>query len=50
MVIDMTMNNELCEKLANAAYEKSQELGIEISFAICDLTDFLECKEDLMMH
>lgn len=36
MVIDMTMNNELCEKLANAAYEKSQELGIDISFAICD--------------
>lgn len=32
----MTLTDELCTKLALAAKEKSQELGIDISFAICD--------------
>ena len=32
----MILTNELCDKLCNAALEKSKEVGIDISFAIYD--------------
>ena len=32
----MILTNELCDKLCNAALEKSKEIGIDISFAIYD--------------
>ena len=32
----MILTHELCDKLCAAALEKSKELGIDISFAICD--------------
>ena len=32
----MILTDELCDKLCAAAREKSQELGIDISFSICD--------------
>ena len=32
----MILTNEICDKLCAAALEKSQEMGIDISFAICD--------------
>ena len=32
----MILTDELCDKLCAAALEKSKELGIDISFAICD--------------
>ena len=32
----MELTDEICDKLTEAAHKKSQELGIEISFAICD--------------
>ena len=32
----MILTNELCDKLCEAALEKSQELGIDISFAVYD--------------
>ena len=38
----MVLTDELCEKLAFAAREKSQELGIDISFAICDENGLLK--------
>ena len=38
----MILTDELCEKLAAAAKEKSQELGIDISFAICDANGLLK--------
>lgn len=38
----MILTDELCNKLALAAREKSQELGIDISFAICDENGLLK--------
>lgn len=32
----MILTDELCDKLCAAAKEKSQETGIDISFAVCD--------------
>ena len=32
----MVLSDELCDKLCTAAREKSRELGIDISFSICD--------------
>jgi putative glcG protein len=32
----MILTNELCDRLCTAAQEKSKEIGIDISFAICD--------------
>lgn len=32
----MVLTNEMCDKLCTVALEKSEELGIDISFAICD--------------
>lgn len=32
----MILTDELCDRLCAAAHEKSKELGIDISFAICD--------------
>lgn len=32
----MILTNELCDKLCNAALEKSKEVGIDISFAVYD--------------
>ena len=32
----MILTNELCDKLCNAALEKSKEVGVDISFAIYD--------------
>lgn len=32
----MVLTDELCDKLCVAAQEKSKELGIDISFAVCD--------------
>lgn len=32
----MILTDELCDKLCAAAKEKSQEVGIDISFAVCD--------------
>lgn len=32
----MILTDELCDKLCAAAHEKSKEIGIDISFAICD--------------
>lgn len=32
----MILTDKLCNKLCSAAYEKSKELGIDISFAVCD--------------
>lgn len=32
----MVLTNELCDKLCNAALEKSKEVGVDISFAIYD--------------
>ena len=32
----MILTDELCDKLCSAAQEKSKELGIDISFAVCD--------------
>lgn len=32
----MVLKDELCDRLCAAAREKSQELGFDISFAICD--------------
>lgn len=32
----MILTDELCDKLCQAAKEKSQEVGIDISFAVCD--------------
>ena len=32
----MILTDELCDKLCSAAREKSKEIGIDISFAICD--------------
>lgn len=32
----MILTDELCDKLCAAAHEKSKELGIDISFAVCD--------------
>lgn len=32
----MILTNELCDKLCNAALEKSKEIGIDISFSIYD--------------
>jgi len=33
---DMVLTDELCDRLCTVAHEKSQELGVDISFAICD--------------
>ena len=38
----MVLTDELCNKLAVLAKEKSQELGIDISFAICDENGLLK--------
>lgn len=38
----MILTDELCNKLAAAARKKSQELGIDISFAICDESGLLK--------
>lgn len=38
----MILTDELCNKLAAAAKEKAQELGIDISFAICDENGLLK--------
>lgn len=32
----MILTDELCDKLCAAAQEKSKEMGVDISFAICD--------------
>lgn len=32
----MVLTDELCDKLCVAAREKSKEIGIDISFAVCD--------------
>lgn len=32
----MILTDELCDQLCKAAREKSRELGVDISFAICD--------------
>ncbi|WP_195608548.1 GlcG/HbpS family heme-binding protein [Intestinimonas butyriciproducens] len=32
----MVLTNELCDKLCSAALKKSKEVGIDISFAVCD--------------
>lgn len=32
----MVLTNELCDRLCAAALEKSKEVGVDISFAICD--------------
>lgn len=32
----MILTDELCDRLCAAAKEKSRELGIDISFAVCD--------------
>ena len=32
----MILTDELCDKLCSAAHEKSKQVGIDISFAICD--------------
>lgn len=32
----MILTDELCDKLCVAAREKSREVGIDISFAVCD--------------
>lgn len=32
----MLLSDELCDKLCAAAREKSRELGLDISFALCD--------------
>ena len=32
----MILTDELCDKLCAAAREKSREVGIDISFAVCD--------------
>ena len=32
----MILTDELCDKLCAAAREKSKEIGIDISFAVCD--------------
>lgn len=32
----MILSDELCDKLCVAAREKSRELGLDISFAVCD--------------
>lgn len=37
----MILTNELCDRLSSAALEKSKELGIDISFAICDESGLL---------
>lgn len=38
----MILTDELCEKLAAAANKKSKELGIDVSFAICDENGLLK--------
>lgn len=37
----MVLTDELCNKLCAAAKEKSGEIGIDISFAICDESGLL---------
>ena len=32
----MILTDELCDRLCAAAHEKSREIGIDISFAVCD--------------
>lgn len=32
----MFLTDEICDKLCAIAYEKSKEIGVDISFAICD--------------
>lgn len=32
----MILTDEICDKLCAAAHEKSKELGVDISFAVCD--------------
>lgn len=32
----MILTDELCDRLCAAAHEKSKELGVDISFAVCD--------------
>lgn len=32
----MILTDELCDKLCTAALEKSRELGVDVSFAVCD--------------
>lgn len=32
----MILTDELCDKLCAAAHEKSNEMGVDISFAVCD--------------
>ena len=32
----MILTDELCDRLFAAAHEKSKELGVDISFAVCD--------------
>lgn len=32
----MVLTDEICDKLCVAAHERSKELGIDISFAVCD--------------
>lgn len=32
----MVLTDELCDRLCAAAWEKSKEIGIDISFAVCD--------------
>ncbi|MBQ8824126.1 MAG: heme-binding protein [Ruminococcus sp.] len=38
----MILTDELCDKLCTAAHEKSKQLGIDISFAICDENGLLK--------
>jgi len=36
--INMILTDELCDTLCTAAREKSKQMGIDISFAVCDET------------
>lgn len=38
----MILTDELCDKLCKAAQTKSSELGIDISFAVCDKNGLLK--------
>lgn len=38
----MVLTDELCDKLCAAAQEKSREMGLDISFAICDASGLLK--------
>lgn len=39
--MDLILTDELCDRLCAAAREKSRELGVEMSFAVCDADGLL---------